>query len=97
MEATVSAHIAAPKIDTVKLRNVVGVIRGSDPALKDMYLMVTAHYDHLGINPALDGDKIFNDFTVEVYPERHHFDPPHRVEPERMARSLLALWERAPS
>ena len=28
-------------------------------------------------------------------PERHHFDPPHRVEPEHLADSLLTLWQRA--
>ena len=38
---------------------------------------------------------IFPDFTIETFPERHHFDPPHRVEPERLANSLLALWQRA--
>ena len=38
---------------------------------------------------------IFSDFTLETFPERHHFDPPHRVEPERLANSLLALWHRA--
>ena len=38
---------------------------------------------------------IFTDFTIETFPERHHFDPPHRVEPERLANSLLALWQRA--
>jgi pimeloyl-ACP methyl ester carboxylesterase len=38
---------------------------------------------------------IFPDFTIETFPERHHFDPPHRVEPERLSSSLLALWERA--
>jgi len=38
---------------------------------------------------------VFPDFTVETFPERHHFDPPHRVEPERLAQSLLALWRRA--
>ena len=37
---------------------------------------------------------IFPDFSVETFPERHHFDPPHRVEPERLASSLLALWQR---
>ncbi|MES2129453.1 MAG: hypothetical protein V4463_19455 [Pseudomonadota bacterium] len=26
-----------------------GVLRGSDPVLKDSYVMVTAHYDHLGM------------------------------------------------
>lgn len=38
---------------------------------------------------------IFPDFTVETFPERHHFDPPHRIEPERLARSLLTVWQRA--
>ncbi len=40
---------------------------------------------------------IFPDFTLEVFEERHHFDPPHRVEPERLAASLHALWARAES
>ena len=38
---------------------------------------------------------IFPDFTVETFPARHHFDPPHRIEPERLAESLLAVWQRA--
>jgi len=40
---------------------------------------------------------IFPDFTLETFPDRHHFDPPHRIEPERLAGSLLALWRRAES
>jgi hypothetical protein len=39
--------------------------------------------------------EIFPDFTLDVFEERHHFDPPHRIEPERMARALLAHWVRA--
>lgn len=39
--------------------------------------------------------QIFSDFTIETFPDRHHFDPPHRIQPEDLARSLLALWERA--
>jgi pimeloyl-ACP methyl ester carboxylesterase len=38
---------------------------------------------------------VFRDFQLEVFDERHHFDPPHRVEPERLADSLKALWQRA--
>ena len=38
---------------------------------------------------------VFPDFTVEVFPERHHFDPPHRIEPARVAASLRSLWARA--
>ena len=37
----------------------------------------------------------FPDFTLEVYPERHHFDPPHRIEPARLAAALRSLWTRA--
>jgi pimeloyl-ACP methyl ester carboxylesterase len=38
---------------------------------------------------------VFPDFTVEVFPDRHHFDPPHRIEPKRVAASLRAHWSRA--
>lgn len=38
---------------------------------------------------------VFSDFTLEVFVDRHHFDPPHRIEPQRLAPSLLALWLRA--
>lgn len=40
--------------------NVVGVLRGSDPALRDEVVLVTAHYDHLGVGRLLDGDSIYN-------------------------------------
>ncbi|MGH3053168.1 MAG: alpha/beta fold hydrolase, partial [Gaiellaceae bacterium] len=39
--------------------------------------------------------RTFPDFELEVFEERHHFDPPHRIEPERLATSLRALWRRA--
>ena len=35
------------------------------------------------------------DFTLEVFEDRHHFDPPHRAEPERYARMLEHHWRRA--
>lgn len=38
---------------------------------------------------------VFPDFKVEVFPDRHHFDPPHRIEPARVAASLRSLWARA--
>lgn len=40
---------------------------------------------------------IFPDFTLEVYEDRHHFDPPHRVEPDRVAGALRNLWSRTGS
>jgi hypothetical protein len=47
--ATVSLKIAASVQEPATLRNVVGILRGSDPALKDTYVLVSAHYDHIGI------------------------------------------------
>ena len=41
-------------------QNVVGMIEGSDPELKESYLIVSAHYDHLGIGPAINGDSVYN-------------------------------------
>lgn len=41
-------------------RNVIAMIEGSDESLKDEYLVVSAHYDHLGIGAKIDGDSIYN-------------------------------------
>ena len=60
MEAVVSAHVAAPSVQPVKLRNVAGILRGTDPQLKDSYVIVTGHYDHLGMRPNASGDAIYN-------------------------------------
>src|SRR5471030_3170774 len=46
--------------DAQKVRNVIGILRGSDAKLKDTYVMVTAHYDHLGIRKTAQGDTIYN-------------------------------------
>lgn len=40
---------------------------------------------------------VLTDFTLEAFEERHHFDPPHRIEPERLAIALRAVWTRAES
>jgi pimeloyl-ACP methyl ester carboxylesterase len=37
----------------------------------------------------------FPDFHLEVFPKRHHFDPPHRMEPARLAELLRRHWEQA--
>ena len=44
----------------ISSRNVVGKLEGSDPKLKDEVVIYTAHWDHLGRNPTLKGDQIYN-------------------------------------
>lgn len=46
--------------DTIQERNIVGIIEGTDPALKDQFIIVTAHFDHVGIRQAVAGDSIYN-------------------------------------
>jgi len=42
-------------------RNVAAFVEGTDPKLKDEYIIVTAHYDHIGVGaPSASGDSIFN-------------------------------------
>ena len=40
--------------------NVIGLVRGSDPDLAGEFVLVTAHFDHVGIGRAVDGDSIYN-------------------------------------
>lgn len=58
--AEISLQLPASVDRPVKLRNVIGILRGSDAALKNTYVLVTAHYDHLGVRPDLPGDNIYN-------------------------------------
>jgi Zn-dependent M28 family amino/carboxypeptidase len=46
--ATLSVDVAAPDDQKVTVKNVIGILRGSDLALKDSCVLLTAHYDHIG-------------------------------------------------
>jgi Zn-dependent M28 family amino/carboxypeptidase len=59
MPMRLRAHVEA-KTWRVRSPNVIGVIHGSDPALRDEYVLVTAHLDHLGVGAPVDGDSIYN-------------------------------------
>jgi hypothetical protein len=55
-----SAFDSLPEAERVREANVVGLLRGSDAELTDEYVVVTAHYDHVGIGRAVGGDSIYN-------------------------------------
>ena len=48
------------QVREVKSKNVVAKIEGSDPKLRDEYVVFTAHWDHLGKDPTRKGDQIYN-------------------------------------
>jgi hypothetical protein len=59
LHKTVSIHFQA-RHTPVESMNVVGILPGSDPSLRNEYVVFSAHLDHLGIGPAVDGDNIYN-------------------------------------
>jgi len=51
---------AAVRRETVEAPNVVGMLPGSDAKLKDEYVIMSAHLDHVGVGRAINGDAIYN-------------------------------------
>ncbi len=48
------------QLRSFKSHNVIGRLEGNDPKLRDEYVIYTAHWDHLGRRPELQGDQISN-------------------------------------
>ena len=85
----------AVKTEETHSQNVIGVLEGSDPVLKNEYVAIGAHYDHVGMNPfAPTEDKIWNGAdddgsgTVAVMAMAEAFAK-GAVRPKR---SILFLW-----
>jgi Zn-dependent M28 family amino/carboxypeptidase len=57
VRAKITIHNSLRTIDS---HNVIARITGSDPKLKDSYVIYTAHWDHFGIGPAVNGDRIYH-------------------------------------
>ncbi len=74
-------------------QNVVGILEGKDQTLKDEYVALGAHYDHVGACPSVDGDSICNGAdddgsgTVSVLTIAEAF-----AKGPRPARSILFVW-----
>jgi hypothetical protein len=61
MSLPVSARIkTVSKFKDLKSPNVVARLQGSDPNLKDEYVVYSAHLDHIGIGDPVNGDSIYN-------------------------------------
>lgn len=74
-------------------QNVVAVLEGSDPVLKNEYVAIGAHYDHVGIGSPVNGDAIYNGAdddgsgTVATMALAEAF-----ARGPRPKRSLLFVW-----
>jgi hypothetical protein len=56
---TLKAHAELTR-EPVDSSNIVGMVEGSDPALKSEYVIMSAHLDHLGVGRPVNGDAIYN-------------------------------------
>lgn len=59
LTANLKGHIPT-RIEPFVSHNVIGMVAGSDPALKSEVLVFTAHWDHLGVGRVVQGDAIYN-------------------------------------
>jgi hypothetical protein len=56
----VQVNTNVEQFKALETENVLAFIEGSDPQLKDEVVVISSHYDHLGLDPTLKGDQIFN-------------------------------------
>src|SRR5579862_1610920 len=87
----VRSHLGMTR-SQVQSENVVGLLPGSDPALKNEFVILSAHLDHYGIGAPVNGDKIYNGAMDDASGVASVLDIAHRLKqgpPPR--RSVLFL------
>jgi len=59
LNVSLKAHVVV-KEKTVESNNIVAKLPGTDPALRNEYVVFSAHLDHLGVGAPINGDKVYN-------------------------------------
>lgn len=82
------AHILSKNVESA---NLVGKLPGSDPTLKNEYVVVSAHIDHLGIGEPINGDRIYNGAMDNAAGSAVVMDIATflKAHPEKLRRSIL--------
>ncbi|MEQ1823410.1 MAG: M28 family peptidase [Fimbriimonadaceae bacterium] len=73
-----------------KVSNVIGVLRGSDPVLKETYIIVTGHYDHLGKREG-EGDTIFNGANDDASGVSGVIETARALQKAKLKRSVIFM------
>lgn len=83
-------HVALTKVESA---NLVAKIPGSDPALKNEYVVLSAHLDHVGIGEPINGDKIYNGAMDNGSGSALVMDmaASFKEHPEKLRRSILLV------
>jgi Zn-dependent M28 family amino/carboxypeptidase len=87
---------AKTKVETQKVEsaNLVARLPGSDPALKDEYVVLSAHIDHVGIGAPISGDSIYNGAMDDGSGSALLLDmaASFKKNPENLRRSILFVF-----
>ena len=86
---------AKTRVDVTKIEsaNLVAKIPGSDPTLKDEYVVLSAHLDHIGIGEPVNGDRIYNGAMDNGSGSALLLDmaASFKKDPEKLRRSILLV------
>jgi len=86
---------AKTRVDVTKVEsaNIVAKLPGSDPALKDEYVVLSAHIDHIGIGEPINGDRIYNGAMDNGSGSALVLDmaASFKQHPEKLRRSILLV------
>jgi Zn-dependent M28 family amino/carboxypeptidase len=93
LASTLTAH-AAIESTTVPSDNIIAKLPGSDPALKNEYVVLSAHIDHLGIRAPINGDSIYNGALDNASGSALLLDLAAylKAHPEELRRSVLFVF-----
>jgi Zn-dependent M28 family amino/carboxypeptidase len=102
LAVSLKAHAAIQETQ-VQSSNIVAKFPGTDPKLKDQYVVLSAHIDHLGIGAPINGDRIYNGaidngsgcaLLIDMADSLLHGDETRAGQPraERLRRSVLFVF-----
>jgi len=79
---------------TIESANVIARLPGTDPALRNEYVVLSAHVDHLGIGEPINGDRIYNGAMDNASGSAVLLDVAASLKksPEKLKRSLLFVF-----
>jgi Zn-dependent M28 family amino/carboxypeptidase len=93
LKVSLSATTATHSQD-IESTNIVARIRGSDPKLRDEYVVLSAHIDHVGIGEPINGDRIYNGAMDNGSGSALLLDIARSLKQThtKLKRSLLLVW-----
>jgi Zn-dependent M28 family amino/carboxypeptidase len=93
LAVSVKANTEVVKKD-LKSTNIVAKLAGSDAKLKNQYVVVSAHIDHLGMGEAVNGDRVYNGAMDNGSGSALLLDLARsfKEHPETLKRSVLFVW-----